>query len=74
MLTALYVAVFVDYAWAYLDPGSGSFILQVVIGVILSSLFAIKTFWKGAWLKITGIFRRKDDGAAKEDDSSDYVV
>ncbi|BCY16213.1 MAG: hypothetical protein GYA12_08305 [Chloroflexi bacterium] len=30
----------------YLDPGSGSFILQVIIAALLGGGFAIKTYWK----------------------------
>lgn len=30
---------------AYIDPGSGSFILQVVIGTILGASVAAKMYW-----------------------------
>ena len=30
---------------AYLDPGTGSIIIQVVIGSAVGALFAIKIFW-----------------------------
>ena len=33
-------------AYAYIDPGAGSMIVQVVIGVIAGSAMAIKIFWK----------------------------
>jgi hypothetical protein len=56
---------------AYLDPGSGSMILQVLLGGFAAAGVAIKMYWK----KLTGIFRR-DKGedapetavAAKADD------
>lgn len=41
--------------FAYLDPGSGSLILQMAIGAIAAFLFTIKTYW----IKITGFFTRK---------------
>ena len=31
--------------FAYLDPGSGSFILQLIIGGIVGLLVAVKAFW-----------------------------
>lgn len=31
---------------AYLDPGSGSFILQLLIAALLGGLFIVKTYWK----------------------------
>ena len=39
-------------AFAYLDPGAGSFIYQVLISFIISGIFAIKIFW----IKIKKIF------------------
>jgi hypothetical protein len=35
----------VGTAHAYLDPGTGSFFLQVLIGGIVGSLAAIKLYW-----------------------------
>ncbi|MBZ0187082.1 MAG: hypothetical protein K8F91_12615 [Candidatus Obscuribacterales bacterium] len=32
-------------ALAYLDPGTGSFIFQLVIGSVLAGLTTIKIFW-----------------------------
>lgn len=32
-------------ALAYIDPGSGSFILQVVIGTLLGASVAVKMYW-----------------------------
>lgn len=29
----------------YIDPGSGSFLFQIIIGGILSTWFFFKTFW-----------------------------
>ena len=33
-------------AHAYLDPGSGSFLFQLIVGALLSGLFAIKIYFK----------------------------
>lgn len=33
-------------AFAYLDPGTGSYIFQVLIATIVAGLFAIKMFWQ----------------------------
>lgn len=32
-------------AFAYLDPGTGSYILQILIAGILGASFAVKIFW-----------------------------
>ena len=39
---------------AYLDPGSGSFILQILLASLLASLFFFKSFWK----KVLSFFRK----------------
>jgi len=33
-------------AFAYLDPGTGSFLFQMIAATVLGGLFAIKIFWK----------------------------
>ncbi len=47
---------------AYLDPGSGSFILQLIVAGALGSALAIKAYWS----KIVAIFRKSD--SEQEDD------
>jgi len=37
--------VFIEEAYAYLDPGTGSYILQLIIAGLLGGLFALKMFW-----------------------------
>jgi hypothetical protein len=39
---------------AYLDPGSGSFLLQLLLAGILGGLFVVKM----SWSRIKGFFRR----------------
>jgi hypothetical protein len=33
-------------ASAYLDPGTGSFVLQLLIGGLMGALFALGLFWR----------------------------
>jgi hypothetical protein len=47
---------------AYLDSGSGSFLIQQLIAGIVGAGFIIKTYWK----KIKGLFNRSS--SKKEDD------
>ena len=44
-LTIILCGISVDNAYAYLDPGTGSYVIQVVIAAFLGGLFAIKMFW-----------------------------
>jgi hypothetical protein len=38
--------IFVSDAHAYIDPGSGSYILQYLIAAFLGVLFTIKIYWR----------------------------
>jgi hypothetical protein len=40
---------------AYLDPGTGSLILQVLVGGVAGALVTVKLWWA----RVTSIFRRK---------------
>ena len=42
-----------DPAQAYLDPGTGSLVLQVVLAGIAGALAVVKLYWE----KIRGLFR-----------------
>lgn len=33
-------------AYAYLDPGSGSYIFQVLIAMLLGAIFTLKAYWQ----------------------------
>lgn len=41
----LTILVYPTNVYAYLDPVSGSVILQSIIGVIAASILVIKTYW-----------------------------
>jgi len=47
-------------AYAYLDPGTGSYALQMIIAGVVSSLFAVKMCWKKIVDIFSGIFKRKE--------------
>lgn len=40
-------------AFAYLDPGTGSILLQAIIGGLASGLFILRMYWR----KIKSLFR-----------------
>ncbi|UCH59939.1 MAG: hypothetical protein JSV61_00270 [Anaerolineales bacterium] len=50
--------VFSGSILAYLDPGSGSFILQLILASLVGSLFVFKNFWKRVVSFFRGIFSR----------------
>lgn len=62
----VWAIVFGRLILSYLDPGTGSFIIQLLIGGLLSSLFLVKVFWK----RITSVFKRSDEAAAEPSQGS----
>lgn len=49
----------------YVDPGSGSYLVQVIVAAILGALF----YFKSAWWKIKSIFSRKKKDARTKNDN-----
>lgn len=48
----------------YLDPGSGSILIQLLIAALMGAAFLIKTFWG----RITGFFKSKNKNNRTDDD------
>lgn len=46
-------------AYAYLDPGTGSFIFQVIAGILLTSLYIIKKSFKNIKIFLTRLLSKK---------------
>jgi len=38
---------------AYLDPGTGSYMFQVVVGALLGVAVSVKLMWKRTWARLT---------------------
>ncbi len=41
----VYTAVFSFPAFAYLDPGTGSMLLQIMLGVLIGAGAAVRVYW-----------------------------
>jgi hypothetical protein len=63
--TILFLVMFMGEAQAYIDPGSGSLLIQIVIAAICGSLFAIKMFWQRIKGFFYGLFAGKGDKDSK---------
>ncbi len=46
LLCALSLVLIPQPAYAYIDPGTGSNILQVLLAFIIAIPFVLKTYWK----------------------------
>lgn len=49
---------------AYIDPGAGSFIWQMLIGIVLGAAFMLKMYWQ----KIKTFFKKRSE---KENDEKE---
>jgi hypothetical protein len=56
-------------AHAYLDPMTGSVILQAVVAGVLGTLFAVKVYWRKIKAFFTG--RAPETGASQPSQSSE---
>ena len=55
LFAVFYSFVIADQVYAYLDPGSGSMMLQLLFGGIAGLVMILKLYWKS----FTSLFRRK---------------
>lgn len=53
-LAALTLLLAADDAHAYLDPGTGSLVLQIMAGSVLAVAYTVKVYWR----RIRSFFRR----------------
>tara|TARA_B100001093_G_scaffold380998_1_gene366495 strand:- start:380 stop:601 length:222 start_codon:yes stop_codon:yes gene_type:complete len=53
--------VFPNIAYAYLDPGTGSIILQAILGFIAAAVASISIYWIKFKMFIKKIFNKKKD-------------
>ena len=77
MMSICTMAVLTESAWAYLDPGTGSLILQSLIAGIAGAMVVIRLYWEKLKLYVTRIFssdvanasRQRPEHSAAERDS-----
>jgi hypothetical protein len=66
ILVIAFSSLVIPVANAYIDPGSGSYIFQMVVGAFLGISLAVKVFWH----KITGFFTGRNRSTDKEEQQS----
>ncbi len=57
--------LFARPAFAYLDPGTGSFVFQFLIAGLVGALFLIKSFWRNLSVFFTKPFKKVTTNTAK---------
>lgn len=53
-------------AHAYLDPGTGALVLQLLAATVLGGLFFLKTFWHKVKSFLTALFGAKRDATTED--------
>jgi hypothetical protein len=51
----------------YVDPGSGSYLIQAIIAAVLGALF----YFKGLWWRIKAFFSRTSGSSRKDASNND---
>jgi len=59
MVALLLAFVIPQNAFAYVDPGTGSYIIQMIIAALVGGLFALKLFWVRIKTFFATLFKRK---------------
>lgn len=59
VLSGTFVAAFTLPAHAYLDPGTGSMILQGILGAIAVAGAAVSVYWNKLKLLVSSVFARR---------------
>ncbi len=52
---------------AYIDPGTGSYLLQLLIAGIVGAAFAVKVFWQNITAAFARIFRGRKGPKGNDD-------
>jgi len=61
-ILAVLVLVLIKDAYAYMDPGTGSYIFQLMMAVLLTAGFTIKVYWrKIKAFFVSRFFKRSQD-------------
>jgi len=53
--------LFTSNAYAYLDPGTGSIILQAILGFVAAAIASISLYWTKFKLFMIRLFKKKEN-------------
>ncbi len=60
LLTLFLVGNFISKTYGYIDPGSGSLVIQVLIGALVGVGITLKIYWYKLKEKISRINKKND--------------
>ncbi len=71
VLAFVFFFAFPSYSHAYLDPGTGSYIFQLLIAGLLGLLFLLKVYWNRVKGFVVSLFSGSKEAAEAEERQSD---
>jgi len=69
ILSAIFLLLVITDAFAYLDPGTGSMLLQVILGGVAAIAVAIKLYWHKFRIAL-GMAKKKNSEEDQAEDES----
>ena len=70
-IIAVWVLASPGRALAYLDPGTGSYLFQILIAALVGGLFAVKIFWGRISAFFSGLFGKGKKADSEVTDDAD---
>lgn len=70
-LVVFFCLAFPSFSYAYLDPGTGSYIFQLLIAGLFGLLFLLKVYWKRVKSFVVGLFSGGGDTKTEEGEGQD---
>lgn len=62
--------IFPSSTYAYLDPGSGSYVFQMFIALFIGIIVAMKTYWRRLLSIVKKIILKKNESNAQDSKKS----
>jgi len=67
VLVALLYLILPQKAYAYLDPGTGSYMFQLAIALLAGGFFAIKLYWRRIKTFFGSVLSKRKNGGKNSD-------
>jgi len=72
VLLVFFYFILPQKAHAYLDPGTGSYVLQILVAALAGGLFVVKMFWKNIKSFFQGVLSGKGEHGQDGPDRDAY--
>ena len=63
---ALFCCIFPQEVHAYLDAGTGAYVIQILVALFVGGVVAVKIFWGNIKMFFQKLFSKKEEEETKE--------